>query len=198
MLAFTGERAVPWADGMREWPHVLRDHINRYAFTLPYVAGKSVCDVGCGTGYGAYLMSMVARVVTGYDVSAEAVAFAHMHFGRDEVLCRSNGAYFHQSDATAWAMDGYDVYTCFEVLEHVDDPQTILRNIPAQATLIWSVPVDDPGRFHKRVYAHHEARVVVPGSEIYGQDENGVISRTVLSDLTNDAKYIVGVRKGVA
>jgi len=195
MLAFTGERAVPWADGMREWPHVLRDHINRYAFTLPYVAGKSVCDVGCGTGYGAYLMSMVARVVTGYDVSAEAVAFAHMHFGRDEVLCRSNGAYFHQSDATAWAMDGYDVYTCFEVLEHVDDPQTILRNIPAQATLIWSVPVDDPGRFHKRVYAdRYEAAGVVPNSEIFYQNDSGEIVRE--GDMKATPKYIIGVRKG--
>lgn len=193
-LPFTGERCVPWADGMRQWAHVLRDHINRYAFTLPYVAGKSVCDVGCGTGYGAYLMSMVARDVSGFDVSADAVAFAHHNFGRDELMGRK-GARFYESDATAWAMDGYDVYTCFEVLEHVDDPTLILRNIPATATLIWSVPIDDPGRFHRRVYSADAAFNLVPGSEIYIQHVDGAIVES--EQAGRSAKYIIGVRKGV-
>lgn len=187
MLPFTGERVVPWAAGMRQWPHVLRDHINRYAFALPYVAGRSVCDVGCGTGYGAWLMSMVAREVTGVDVSPEAIAFARWEFGKK--------ARYEVRDVTAANLGGADVYTCFEVLEHVDDPQLILRNIPATATLIWSVPVNDPGRFHKRVYSEFDALWLVDGSIIYCQLENGGIVE-MDDQYMGRAKYIIGVRKG--
>jgi ubiquinone/menaquinone biosynthesis C-methylase UbiE len=174
---------------MREWPHVLRDHVNRYAFALPYVAGRSVCDVGCGTGYGAFLMSMVARGVTGCDISGAAIEFAQNNFGSRCV--------FVQSDVTAKIPFTTDVYTCFEVLEHVDDPQTILANIPQGATLIWSVPINDPGQFHKRVYQQWDAAALVPNSRIYVQLENGeVIEDMKTHGHIGATKYIVGVRKG--
>lgn len=184
-LSFTGERVVPWAEGMRGWAHVLRDHINRYSFALPYVAGRRACDVGCGTGYGSHLLSMVAREVIGVDISPEAVAFARWEFGKK--------ASYEVRDVTAANLAGADVYTCFEVLEHVDDPTTILRNIPATATLIWSVPIDDPGRYHRRVYDYNTASELVPGSEVYCQYEDGRIDGFSLYE---PAKYIIGVRKG--
>lgn len=188
-LEFTGERVVPWAEGMRQWPHVLRDHINRYSFALPYVAGKSVCDIGCGTGYGAFLMSFVARHVTAFDVSQEAIQFSLAHF-------KAPNLFRFRADATDSAAQEWpqaDVYTCFEVLEHLGYPEYVYLRVPQRATFIWSVPIDDPGQFHRHVFTPAQAWELVPGSVIYYQSANGDIELNTYAQ--QPPKYVIGVRR---
>ena len=40
----------------------LQKHIARYNFVLSEVKDKSVLDLACGTGYGSFLMSLVAKI----------------------------------------------------------------------------------------------------------------------------------------
>ena len=71
-MEFTGERVVP---GKVE-PDLLNEHLSRYLFARPLVAGRCALDVGCGTGYGTAVLARTARRVLALDVSAESVAFA--------------------------------------------------------------------------------------------------------------------------
>jgi protein-L-isoaspartate O-methyltransferase len=50
---------------------VIREHLIRYVMALDSVAGKDVLDVACGSGYGMFLMSYLAKSVSGYDYDKE-------------------------------------------------------------------------------------------------------------------------------
>jgi O-antigen biosynthesis protein len=189
-MEFTGERVVPWSIGMRGWTHVLQHHLARYTFALGYVSGRRVLDIGSGAGYGAFIMSFIAETVTGIDISAEAVQFARQRFnaGGLEYLC-------DDAESDTSLIDGVDVVTCFECLEHLSNPQSLISKIAvAGKTFVWSVPVNDPGRFHRRVYTAAAAREVVPASRIFYQSDTGLIVPE--NEAIFAPKYIVGVHSG--
>jgi SAM-dependent methyltransferase len=139
-LIYTGERAIPWN------PHtgiaILNAHVRRYAWALPFVAGKKVVDLGCGCGYGTFMLSWAASQAFGVDVDQEAVAFASKHF-------QALNLHYAVTDITEKCFDG-EVYVAFEVLEHLDDPAAIIERY---RPLVWSMPIDDGSAFHKRAYS---------------------------------------------
>ncbi len=73
LMDFTGERFVPGVDsGILE-----AEHVQRYIFAGEYAKGKSVLDIACGTGYGSSILNKAgATIVTGVDISNEAIEFA--------------------------------------------------------------------------------------------------------------------------
>ena len=84
--------------------------------TLEIGPGKHVLDVGCGAGYGTFLLSWVAREVDAIDRDPEAIAGARASY---------QGPRYAVADGTDDALPAADVATCFEVLEHVDDPTAL-------------------------------------------------------------------------
>jgi SAM-dependent methyltransferase len=116
-LEFTGERFVPGTGGSE----IALEHEHRYAAAASLARGKDVVDLGCGSGYGASLLSG-SRSYRGYDIAADAVAFAAARFGGPTVT-------FTMGDAAGVDADSAsaDMVVCFEVLEHVHEPATILR-----------------------------------------------------------------------
>lgn len=184
-MEFTGERVVPWSKHQREWVWVLQHHLQRYTWALSHVAGKRVVDLGSGSGYGAYLMSFVADSVVGLERDLEAVAFADYNFGAR--------VQYRIADLDKSDIPPADVYTCFEVLEHLSDPKALLEKI--NGTLLWSLPVNDPGRFHKHVFSVQEAERFIPNSHIYRQAGDGrIYDADDLHD--HETKYVLGVRYG--
>jgi SAM-dependent methyltransferase len=111
------ERLVP---GVYAPADDLVTHMNRYLWALPRVAGRRVLDVGCGAGYGSFLMSWTGASVTGVDLDPTAVAYARAHFP---------GVDYREADAGDDPAGEVDVATCFEVLEHVADPDAVLAGI---------------------------------------------------------------------
>ena len=75
---FTGERVVPGQVDVDLW----NEHIARYAFAARLCRNRRVLDAGCGTGYGSAELALNAQLVTGIDVSAEALAYAAENFNR--------------------------------------------------------------------------------------------------------------------
>lgn len=103
----------------------LEHHIARYAWAFHACEGADVIDVGCGVGYGTLLLAWVARSAIGLDRDAEAIAIA------SKTYRAANLRYVHddaQSD-----LPKSDVATCFEVIEHVDDPAAVCRALLASA-----------------------------------------------------------------
>jgi SAM-dependent methyltransferase len=111
-------------------PDVLRgelleaEHFVRYLWAADAVAEREVLDLGCGTGYGAALMSSFggARRCVGVDNDAESIAGARERYGSDERL------EFVEGDVTALQLgdETFDAITCFEVIEHVPDARAVI------------------------------------------------------------------------
>jgi len=86
---------------------------------MPRVEGCRVADLGCGTGYGSYLLSWSgASSVTSVDISEEAISYAREHYP---------GVDYRVADlCDPGALPEADVGVCFEVLEHVRAPEQVL------------------------------------------------------------------------
>lgn len=111
LAEFTGERVIPGLVEASLWD----EHISRYAFAAGLAAGKRVLDVGCGAGYGAASMAETAASTLGFDISAESVDYATMHYGKK--------AKFMVGSAESFPADigSFDLITAFEVIEHLSD-----------------------------------------------------------------------------
>ncbi len=111
----------------------------RYTLAAAYVAGKRVCDVACGAGYGSFFLSQSASQVVGMDISQETIFWARKHFKRANLS-------FLQADGTQpWPVQQtFDVVVSFETLEHTTAPEVFLEHIHDHldpgGILIMSVP----------------------------------------------------------
>ena len=117
------------------------EHAARYVFALPFVEGKSVLDIACGTGYGIGLLRSKAKFVTGVDIDPIAANEAKAECGENGVVLLGNGLGLPFDDAT------FDVITSFETLEHLYERGDFLaelrRVLKADGTLILSTPNAD-------------------------------------------------------
>jgi 2-polyprenyl-3-methyl-5-hydroxy-6-metoxy-1,4-benzoquinol methylase len=125
-----GERTIPGA--VRGWG--MAHHAGRYLWAMPRVEGCRVADLGCGTGYGSYLLSWSgATSVTAVDISPDAIAYAREHYA---------GVDYRVGDLTdAGTLPDADVAVCFEVLEHIPSPQRVLATaLSRYERLLLSLP----------------------------------------------------------
>jgi SAM-dependent methyltransferase len=170
-------------------PWLRHEHAARYEWAAGLAAGRRVADAACGTGYGARpLLAGGALQVDGFDVSAAAVAEARrLHAGP--------GIRFEVADVTRLptADCTYDLFLCFETIEHVQDDLALLREVKRvlkpDGTFVCSTPnraVTNPGiritgrpynPFHVREYTRPELesllRQVFPSVTLLGQSFHG-------------------------
>ena len=134
------------------------EHLARYAWAGGLVQGKRVLDAGCGSGYGSDLLVRAgAAEVVGVDLDAEVVGAAR----NDYPAVTFATADIRELPAE---LGDFDVVVCFEVLEHLDDPETALGQLGTVlregALLVVSSPNRDvypPGNpFHKHEFRPDE------------------------------------------
>lgn len=178
-LDFTGERVVP--DDVTH-KDLYFEHIARYAFASQFTSGKTVLDVGCGTGYGsAFLACSGATSVVAGDISEDAIAYAMDRF-------QLSNLNYSLIDATTLQFENqsFDVCVSFEVIEHLEDDESYLsevyRVLKDEGIFIVSTPnkllsspeVEKPyNPFHIREYtAEHLLRTLsnqFPHVQLFGQ-----------------------------
>ncbi len=128
-------RAVPTNLGLEdESSAMVHEELARLDFALNELEfhGKSVLDLGCGTGYAA---RYIAEIV-GVDLSVASIQFAKEHYPRHTFLCLDAS----ELDLTR----EFDIVMTFEVIEHVPDPARFLataaRHLADSGVLALSTP----------------------------------------------------------
>jgi 2-polyprenyl-3-methyl-5-hydroxy-6-metoxy-1,4-benzoquinol methylase len=132
------ERITP--DNSAEWQLLGIQHLQRYEFASRLTQGKSVLDLACGNGYGAYtLANLGAGNVMAVDLDADAIEYAKAHYSGHNVryFCEDCFEVRPQSG-------GVDVITSFETIEHLDEPKRFVHHmrelIAPEGCLIISAP----------------------------------------------------------
>ena len=166
---------------------VIREHLLRYILALDSVTNKDVLDAGCGSGYGMYLMSYFAKSVSGYDYSQEAIDEAK----KFSYKCDCNLEIRNLEEdrpLNNHKHSKFDIVTCFETIEHVKNPEILLKNIrdvlnPKGIAYI-STPNDikhtDKNKWHKVHFDFYSLFNLIkevfndPKVEFFGQDQWGL------------------------
>lgn len=93
----------------------ISEHIN--------LKGLRVLDVGCGGGILCESMAKAGAYVSGLDAEPEAIQIAKEHAHKNQLqidyFCNPIEEYEEQ---------GFDVITCMELLEHVQNPELVLQH----------------------------------------------------------------------
>lgn len=96
-----------------------------YVLNHSSLVGKRVLDVGCGGGIFAESLAREGAIVTGIDMSDEALNVAREHSQQNNLTIdylQITVEEFAQTHAGE-----FDVITCMELLEHVPDPVSIVN-----------------------------------------------------------------------
>jgi SAM-dependent methyltransferase len=189
-LPLTGERTVP---GLAEENYWFRRHEVVYAQLAPRCAGRDVLEAGCGEGYGADLISRVARRVIGLDYDETTVA---------HVRARYPGIEMHHGNLAELPLpdESVDVVVNFQVIEHLWDQGQFIaecrRVLRPGGVLLISTPnriTFSPGRdtplnpFHTRELNAAELSELLTDAGLEVDAVLGVFHGPALTAL--DAKY---------
>lgn len=136
--ALVPERFVPAA--MRG-QLVEAEHLVRYFWAAQLARGRRVLDAGCGTAYGTRMLAEAgAASVVGVDRAASVL---------DEVRaqCPAN-VELVDGDLRALPLDdrSFDLVVCFEVIEHLEDPDAALRELERVVSSDGLVLISSPNR----------------------------------------------------
>jgi len=140
-------------------------HVIRYQWACQFIRPNDrVLDAACGLGYGGHVVRSLTRAssVTGMDGSEYAVDYANLCYGTSQGRGGYVCGYLPQA-LGAYPDGSFDAVISFETLEHVEDPQALLKEFHRVLTpggrVIVSVPNDwsdesgeDPNPFHLQVY----------------------------------------------
>jgi GT2 family glycosyltransferase/2-polyprenyl-3-methyl-5-hydroxy-6-metoxy-1,4-benzoquinol methylase len=121
MLAWTGERYVPWIEGAE----IGYEHLHRYAFATQFAQNKTVLDLASGEGYGSHLLARTAKQVIGIDIDENSIRHARNKYIKHNLQFKVG------SITEVPITDGrlFDMAVCFEALEHIDEHEKLLREV---------------------------------------------------------------------
>jgi len=90
------------------------------ADVVPWIAGGSVLDVGCGNGEYLLRLRSIGWRCQGVEFSDKAVA-----------ICRDHGLEVFHGDlaSAAFPSDSFDLVTAHHLIEHVPDPHELMSEI---------------------------------------------------------------------
>lgn len=142
-LSPTGERVIEeyYLSNPEDYL-IYQFHLATYRYSFPFVIGKHVLDLGCGSGYGTDLIAQQGANVAGVDISADAISYARRHYNRTNLtfMVVENVEEF----PLPFSDSSFDVVLSFQVIEHLNDPkpylQDIQRVLKPSGTLLLATP----------------------------------------------------------
>lgn len=125
--------AARWWDPAGEFKplHLINPVRSNYINERAPVAQKYLLDVGCGGGLLCEALANKGAVVTGIDLGSACLEVARLHLQESKLQVD-----YQNTNAEAHAKshpEHYDIVTCMELLEHVPDPESLVRACIAAA-----------------------------------------------------------------
>ena len=110
------------------WPGVRNDlfvaHESIYEFAKQFARDEDVLDAGCGTGYGAHLLSSVAKSVVAVDIDRRNIAFARKHYAAPNIAFQ-----IADLESLAFGDGSFGCVIASNSLEHLSKPHVFLRRM---------------------------------------------------------------------
>ncbi len=149
----------------RYWPSPGRrdnsyyEHRHRYLLAARFARGKQVLDLGCGEGYGSNLLADHADFVTGVDQDESIILHAKASYRKENLIFMTGDA-----GKLPFREEYFDLVVCFEVLEHLPDPERLVREakpvLKRDGLLVLSTPIKgEYGQEHRNAFHIHEFAV---------------------------------------
>ena len=106
-------------------------HESRYywVFTKYDIKDKIILDFGCGSGYGAYLLSKKAKMVYGIDYSRQAIKYAKSKYQKENLRFFVANACSKEEVFQIMDKNSIDIICSFDVIEHLEKYFDYLENI---------------------------------------------------------------------
>lgn len=118
-LSLTGERTLPDVPAENYW---YRRHLIVYDWIASRVSGQRVLDMACGEGYGSAVLAGAAASVVGLDANPEAHEHARLRY-------RAPNLSFERGLVETFGAAGqFDSVVFLQTIEHVQDPEAVLRH----------------------------------------------------------------------
>ncbi|MEO8197620.1 MAG: class I SAM-dependent methyltransferase [Thermoanaerobaculia bacterium] len=138
-------------------------HLTRYQWARTILREhaplSSLLDLGCGSGYGAFLLAgeLRATKILGIDYDPQAIAAATKLYSLPNLT-------FAVGDPTDWeatiGAESFDVVTSFDVIEHVRHRELYLeglvRHLRPEGTLLLSTPCGAGRNILRPAWEHHQ------------------------------------------
>lgn len=106
-------RRKKW-DSTEQYVEYLR-HFTAYKYVKKFVKGRSVLEIGCGTGYGANYLSQLASNLIAIDVSKKCITHCHTKYKKGKLT------FLHASGLSIPLKDGsIDVALSFQVIGYIE------------------------------------------------------------------------------
>lgn len=124
-IRYTGERLVPGVKALNPMrvENLARFHFFMQQFSaLAHAPDPRILDLGCGAGEGTAAVGQQGWQVWGVDLSPEAARFARAAYPAPNIAFASMDA-----GRLGFASRAFDAVVSIEVIEHLADPRSYLR-----------------------------------------------------------------------
>jgi len=149
----TGDKGVPGErDDMFNPQHTdpveRYKHLQRYRYAANRCKGR-ILDLGCGTGYGSKMLYNKGNEVYGIDISQKAIEYAQKVYpGPTYICCSAENLPFEE--------EFFDGVVAFEVIEHVQHPEKVLKEIYRVLKKGGNLFISTPNPRHlKNIFLHY-------------------------------------------
>jgi len=120
-------------------------HLQAYFWAYQYCFGKTILDAACGTGFGTMIYSLGAKKVIAVDKDEGAL-------NSGKKLKKFCPVKYLVKDLDKDILPEADICVSVETIEHLNGDGFFLKNLDVDA-LVFSVPINMPGPFHKLVFS---------------------------------------------
>ena len=173
MQAFSKFAASWWnPNGALKTLHLINPVRLKYTDNACKLANKYVLDVGCGGGIFSESMARINARVTAIDISKDVILAAQDHAKQEslDIEYISSTIENFENDADR----KFDVITCMELLEHVVNPESVIRSMarllrPGGDVILSTINRNFTAYLQTIVFAEHLSGLIPKHTHSYSQ-----------------------------